>query len=162
MKAVPETPSQRGTIMNALSSFKSRAIYVAAALAIGLSSTTTKAQYQTERVRFDAPFAFEYGSQHLPAGRYVVTRETPFVTLIQGQSTGVMAMTQTASDMQPATKGKIVFRRYGQRYFLTQVWMPGKSSHLTFDQRKAMKRLEVAAAGAEPTKVEVALLETPR
>ncbi|MBB5058792.1 hypothetical protein HDF16_003506 [Granulicella aggregans] len=148
--------------MNALSSFKSRAIYVAAALAIGLSSTTTKAQYQADRVQFVAPFAFEYGSQHLPAGKYVVSRESSAITLIRGRSVGVMAITQTTSDLQPASKGKIVFRKYGQRYFLTQVWLPGKASHLTFDQKKAMRKLEVAAGNAEPTKVEVALLEPTR
>jgi hypothetical protein len=148
--------------MNALSSLKFRAIYLVAALAIGLSTTATQAQYQEERVQFNAPFAFEYGSQHLPAGRYTVSRESPAITLLRGKSVNVMAMTQTTSDLEPAGRGKIVFRKYGQRYFLSQVWIPGKSSHLTFDQKKAMRKLEVAARGAEPTTVEVALLEKPR
>jgi hypothetical protein len=148
--------------MNALANLKKQAVLFVAALTIGLSTTAAHAQYETQRVQFTAPFAFDYGSQQLPAGRYTVTRENAHILIVRNGAKSVMVMTQTSDDRETTTRGKVVFHRVGQRYFLSQVWIPGKSSHLTCGPTKTEKKLMVGQNNVAPSDVELALLEMPR
>ena len=152
--------------MNALSNLKNHAVVFVAVLAIGLSTSASHAQSQTDRVQFRTPFAFEYQSRVLPAGRYVVSRQYPRILLITDGPHSAMGLAQPTEDREPTTKGKIVFRKYGQRYFLSQVWVAGNSTHFEISRSKAEKRVEkeakIAMNGAAPSTVEMALLETPR
>ena len=72
--------------------------------------------------------------------------------LIRGAKTSGLVLTQLADDSLPATKGKAVFTRYGDKYFLRSVWVAGNNS-LFCGRAKAEHPLRVAAAKT-PTAVE--------
>jgi TRAP-type mannitol/chloroaromatic compound transport system substrate-binding protein len=138
---------------------------VAGSLAAIATPASANAQSQ-DRLRFKAPFAFEYGSTRLPAGVYTVHTQTPF-TLIGGTAANSSSITRLEWNGM-SEKGKIVFHKYGNRYFLSEVWMPGKSSHLVCSRTKAEKQAATAAKNTvalkEPlvSNVELAALEMPR
>ncbi len=75
------------------------------------------------------PFAFHIQQRDLPAGRYMLTRvgSTGGVVLIKNMATGnsiVFTVNQGFAAQAGAADPKLVFNRYGDRYFLSQVWTP--------------------------------------
>ena len=74
------------------------------------------------------PFDFTIGKTSFTAGEYVVRPNmSQSVLAIQSVDGRSAAMTLTnavqASKMSP--KARLIFNRYGDRYFLSQVWAPG-------------------------------------
>jgi hypothetical protein len=117
--------------------------------------------------RVNVPFAFESGSRHYTPGIYTIgictTRMGLEQTmLIRGTSQSGLVMTQMDQDSRRATQGKAVFQKYGNRYFLSQLWVAGKSEHVRFFTPKIQPKLQVAGNSTTPANVELALLETPR
>jgi hypothetical protein len=84
--------------------------------------------------------------------------------LIRGDSTSGFLITLPDEDRQPSETAKIVFRKYGNRYFFGEVWMEGEITHTHTAISKAEKRMTSELAGNKiaPTSVEVAALETSR
>jgi hypothetical protein len=70
-------------------------------------------------------------------------------------------MTWFQEDQQPSKKTQVVFRKYGDQYFLDSIWIAGETSHTYFLPTKT-ERVEMAANGTAPTGVIVAALERPR
>ena len=72
------------------------------------------------------PFDFMVGSQHMAAGTYDVTTDQSKV-LIRGEENGSasFAIAFWAYADKTQERAKLVFKRYGDRYFLSQVWYPG-------------------------------------
>jgi len=72
------------------------------------------------------PFSFYVGSKALPAGNYVVRPigSTHNVLAIQNADNHATALTIVPIGVQAATaqNTKLVFHRYGNTYFLSQVW----------------------------------------
>jgi hypothetical protein len=64
-------------------------------------------------------------------------------------------------DSHPAETTKVVFRRDGDQYFLSEIWIAGESSH-TYRLPSKQEEHEMAANKAVPTEVVVAALEMPR
>lgn len=98
------------------------------ALALFAASQPARAQ---RRLVADIPFAFTAGNMTLPAGEYRVQKLTddPATLLIQ-RTDGRAAMaviTYAASSDAPQAQSKLVFHRYGDRYFLSQIWAAGKT-----------------------------------
>jgi hypothetical protein len=92
---------------------------VAAAAVYGQSSETLK---------FNVPFDFIVGSQTLPAGQYSVEqRYTPDAVVIGSADHKQGAIVIGAPLQSPMTQQdrKLVFHRYGNTYFLTEVWGTG-------------------------------------
>jgi hypothetical protein len=148
--------------MNTPSIWKFRASLIAAFLAVAPLSPALHAQRQQMQVKVNVPFAFESGARHYTAGVYTVRMENQHTMVIQGSSESGLAMAQVADDSQPAKKGKAVFQRHGNQYFLSEIWVAGKSEHLYFPGSKADSKLQIAGNGTAPTEVELAVLETAR
>ena len=76
----------------------------------------------------NVPFGFHVGSVALPAGEYKVDPQAApgFVRLISADHKSV-AIIGTFATQAPKynEQGKLVFNRYGDNYFLSQVWPPG-------------------------------------
>lgn len=77
------------------------------------------------------PFAFTAGKMTLPAGEYRVrnTAEASSALLIQRTdgSAATYVMPNAVQANRPQTRSKLIFRCYGTRYFLSQVWIKGHS-----------------------------------
>jgi hypothetical protein len=87
---------------------------------------------QTQHVRADIPFNFVVGNKTLPAGTYDVRRisSRDDKTLLLQSRDGVSSMmlnSNAAQTLEPSTKTKLVFNRYGNQYFLSQIWVNGEA-----------------------------------
>jgi hypothetical protein len=65
------------------------------------------------------------------------------------------------NDGLPSTKGKAVFRHYGDQYFPRTIWVEDNASHLICGPSKAERESQIAA-GKRSTTVEVAVLKAGR
>jgi hypothetical protein len=148
--------------MNFLSKF--RAIVIASVFAVAALVPAAHAQSgsaQGNTVKVNVPFAFSCGPQHYTAGTYLIRDRSSNVVSILGKSRSGLAMTRIEQAYRPATVNKAVFRKYGDTYFLEELWTAGNTSHVTVAHAKAKKTAEVASNATVPV-VELALLEMPR
>jgi len=129
-------------------------IILVAALAAGAHAQTSR----TPTVLANIPFAFKVGAKTLPAGRYAVTVLNPAsdqtVLQIRSMDGRSAAITLTTSVIGTASKqGQLVFRRYGDQYFLAQAQMTGDSTGLAVAKTRAERSQAVASAGKSITVV---------
>lgn len=129
------------------------------ALAAGTFLTTSNAVAQEQAVVVQVPFAFENGSQHLPAGKYRIDLNSEPLMSLHGTvaNSAGFAMTIPAITSKPSQRGKVVFHRYGNRYFLSEVWMAGESTGRVCVMSRREKNLQIAQNAAAITNTELAL-----
>jgi hypothetical protein len=147
--------------MSILSMSKFRPILLAFIVAGATLSSASHAQVLEGAVIVNVPFAFQNGSQHFTAGLYTIRMESQNTLIIRGESSSGFAIPGFDKDSHPSETTKVVFRRYGDQYFIREVWVAGETNHTYFMPSKAEK-LEIAANRTAPTGVVVAALETPR
>jgi hypothetical protein len=139
---------------------KTRALVMAAMMALTAIATTRVAQAQEQRVAVNIPFDFVVGNMQLPAGEYVVSAsaETRGLILISAKAstTSVFVNTYPTTANAPQTESKLVFNRYGDRYFLSQVWREGASQGREIT--KSAREKEVAQSAALETEGQVTLV----
>jgi hypothetical protein len=147
--------------MSTLSMWKFSASLLAVILAAAPSSLVSQAQDIEESVVVEVPFAFGDGAQTFAAGRYSIRMDDHNILAIRGESNAGFAMAWFEEDSHPAETTKVVFRRDGDQYFLSEIWIAGESSH-TYRRPSKEERREEAANKAVPTEVVVAALAMPR
>ncbi|PWU11620.1 MAG: hypothetical protein C5B51_02245 [Terriglobia bacterium] len=95
-----------------------------------LVATAALAQSSLE-LKATIPFGFAVGNQTLPAGEYTVTGASAaspaLIIKSADQHAGGIAITNGVQANSEERTAKLVFHRYGDRYFLAQVW-PGTGS----------------------------------
>jgi hypothetical protein len=93
------------------------------------------------------PFRFIVGNRTLPAGKYEIKRvemTNPNVLEIQsvnGHRTQMFLTEDTRATARP-TRTELVFDRFGNKYFLSQIWVNGEKSGSELPKPAAEKRLE--------------------
>ena len=95
---------------------------VAIALLTVFSAGSASAQ---SNGNFAVPFEFHAGRHTLAAGNYTVTEISPRMLQVRSQdgSTNVIVEAPMAArSKKQVTAAKLTFRRYGDHYFLAQVW----------------------------------------
>jgi hypothetical protein len=145
--------------MSTLSLLKFRAGMIAAALAITPFSPARRAQDAGKLAQVNVPFAFDTASQHFDAGVYTIRTEGEHMLRFQGTSQSELVMTWVEDDAQPAKTGKAMFQKYGDRYFLSEISIAGKSCHLYFWPSEAEQELQVAGNKTAPMNVGLALVD---
>ena len=125
---------------------------------LGLLMVAGSAFAQNINVRANIPFSFKVSKDTLPAGQYevrTISSSGSHVLLINNREAGrgEMFLTHavTTSHAQ-ADKGKLVFKRYGDQYFLSQIWLPDNETGRELPQSAREREL---VAGYAPTKVVV-------
>jgi len=125
------------------------------------------AQISTHTMTANVPFGFEIGSRHLSPGTYRISTPVQNVVELQKGSEVAMIMTHCGEGSHPSKTAKIVFDRYGDHYFLRQVWFnPEEKNYLESAESKSekqAKRQELASnsSSKNPSNVELALLRLP-
>ena len=80
--------------------------------------------------RIDIPFAFVAGGAHLPPGQYFVYHPgDPYLIVIErndGRARAMEYVHPSGVDAQLSST-KLVFNKYGDQYFLSQVWTEADS-----------------------------------
>ena len=90
-------------------------------------TVTVQAQMMTPRplLTADVPFAFVAGGMNLPAGQYdvfhIMSPDWIMLKNVNAHSTAVL-LVHVASSPMGQSQPKLVFNRYGAKYFLSQVW----------------------------------------
>lgn len=127
-----------------------------------VASLAPRAHAQNTELRADVPFAFQYGSDHYAAGRYTITHLSDRFIVLRSKSKAGAVMVQSSYGAATTT-GKLVFNRYGNRYFLEQIWTPNEGTHLecikTRTEQLVRKELTVASNTAPPATVEMVSLQ---
>jgi hypothetical protein len=143
---------------------KTRALVMAGIMALTAMATTRVAQAQ-EALVVNVPFDFIAGNQNLPAGEYSVKvsqTDARIVLIERRDATAAMFIgTNTVVANTIQSESKLVFNRYGDRYFLSQVWNEGNS--LGRQLMKTSREKEIAQTAKNETQGQVTLVaELPR
>jgi hypothetical protein len=89
-------------------------------IAITALSQTVFAQTSRPSSKVDVPFAFDYGKQHFAAGIYTVSMRDQNILTLSGVNRTAWTMIQAGYDPTQHKNGYVTFRKYGNRYFLTE------------------------------------------
>ncbi len=92
-------------------------------LAIGSASA------QSTPATFKVPFGFVAGTTALPAGEYLISNGPAQGTLsLRGDDRHTIQVSAGSLEILNASgQTKLVFHRYGSRYFLSQLWIEGNN-----------------------------------
>jgi hypothetical protein len=148
--------------MKTLSNSKVHAGFLACALAATAMVSTSTATAQGRQMEVKVPFAFHNGSQRLPAGVYRVEIQSEHLILLRGSHGSGYAMGNPQMSQHTTSRGKVVFRRYGDQYFLREVWTNGSNTGIECLKSKQEKEAQIAAANIAPSGREVALVQQGR
>ena len=108
--------------------FITAALLVMAIIVAGVSAHAQSLQY---RLTADIPFEFSVSDQKLPAGKYWISRanQANGDAVLQIRSTdGNQTATRFSipiSTFNPKDEGELIFHRYGDQYFLSEIWPAG-------------------------------------
>jgi hypothetical protein len=83
---------------------------------------------QSGEIRANVPFKFLVNNTTLPAGEYTLSTigGGHEVVLIRGSEKTIMAANANGVQAgKPSDRTKLVFRCYGDRYFLSEIWVEG-------------------------------------
>jgi hypothetical protein len=99
---------------------------------------------QSYKITATVPFGYQVKGQNLEAGNYVITKDvsSPVMWLRNaedGKSVLLMTIASSVTDPEP----KLVFHRYGDRYFLAEIWIGFTGRSLTMSSAEK----EVMASG---------------
>jgi hypothetical protein len=125
---------------------KKRAIAVSILSVLFLLAAATPGQAQ-QPLRVKIPFAFVADKVALPAGEYLVqpARDGSPALIVQridgrGRSAAIL-MTNPVEKRDWKSKSCLVFRSYGERYFLSEMWTAGARSGRQFHTSPIEKEL---------------------
>jgi hypothetical protein len=122
-----------------------------------LITSTLFAQTRQGDVVADVPFAFVVAGRTLPAGQYIVSGLNDNLEIHDRQNHRVFVPAHSAQRSADENKSKMVFHRYGDTYFLSEVWVGGSSIGRALFPSRAER--ELAGSGRER---EVAVLRLTR
>ena len=114
-----------------------------------------------QRIRVDIPFEFHLADAVLPAGQYEVNvgahnmESQVSFDCSASQAQAITSTYPTGGGADALTEGRLVFNKYGETYFLSQVWSPGYSQGRAMNQSKTEH--EIARATRSDQKKQVIL-----
>jgi hypothetical protein len=127
---------------------------IATAAFLGLLLMSSLAPVYAQSLKFEVPFDFVAAQGTMPAGEYRVTPNQPsqgVVRLVNSKgSSAVICFAHAIQSSRPSNTAKLVFNRYGNQYFLSQVWSPGTDRGHALPPSKAER--EIARNFSKPGK----------
>ena len=115
------------------------------------------------RVQANIPFDFTAAESSLRAGVYAVemiSDNAVLVRSIDGKKS-VLLMARQADPVATRKPARIIFNRYGDRYFLSQAWVSGgdvgRELHPSGAERRLERELSLAKGDGKSEKVQVAV-----
>lgn len=115
-----------------------------AVVVLTLVGTVATAHAQGSRTQsVNIPFNFNVGDENLPAGDYKVTRlmNGGEAIAISGSESAIR-LTSLIVKNEPARRSKLVFHRYGDTYFLSELWTAGDANGRRLVKSKTEGRLQ--------------------
>lgn len=114
---------------------------------VTLAATPSHAQIL---LKADVPFSFSAGYGVLPAGEYSIAKVGIGQMLLvrEGQRGVELMVPKTTESRNDINSAKLVFHRYGDEYFLAEIWTNADESVRTLSVHPRERQL--AKAGASP------------
>ena len=118
---------------------------------VALATAAVSAQQSTRRVVANIPFNFTVGNTDMPAGAYSVQATSVGSGILRISGTNNSnSIVRLSSSLHRSTagNGKLVFHRYQDQYFLSEIWATGESEGrqlLKSSREKTMKREQLAS-----------------
>ena len=119
---------------------KQLSVLLGMVLLVGMS-----AYAQTLNLKADVPFNFIISGATLPAGEYTIQGlGAGSAIAVRGPNpkANIVVLSQRCASIDATKQSKLVFHRYGDRYFLTQLWVAGSDSGRQLP--KSPREMEVA------------------
>lgn len=112
--------------------------------------TSMGAVAQEPAIKANIPFAFTVGNTKLPAGQYSITSRVEGVVRLQSSNNASVAtVVSLHSNDESRSESKLVFVKYGDRYFLHRVLSASYSDmNLDIAPGKAEKEARIAEANS--------------
>lgn len=132
---------------------------IALATLAAIASVSPALHAQTLQARVNVPFSFDCGKAHLAAGPYSMTVDDKGILVLRQANHAIMALTERGYTPTGHGTSQATFRRYGNRYFLTEI-STAENLHIYVAESGAEKRAtrELATRGQIGTQVAIALL----
>lgn len=115
----------------------------------------------THQLVAEIPFDFTVCQKQLPAGKYTVrpiSRANPSVLLVHGdKNLSEIICTQDVRGDRAAAEGSLIFNRYGDQRFLSELWFPGEKvgSRVVKSEREEALIRELPARKREKVTVKI-------
>ena len=137
-------------------------IFATATLAAtALLSQALHAQVSPHPSQVNVPFAFNCGDQHFAPGIYMMEMSGSNVLSLSGQSQRGWLVFLSESQAAMSAQGSVVFRKYGNRYFLAE-YRPANSpisARIVKSKLERRAARDFAANKEDQGRVRLALLE---
>ena len=122
-------------------------------VALAFVTAVVSANGQSQGVRADIPFEFAVGDKALPSGEYAIKSATAGgeAMMIRGEDSksSVMRLTTPIQDKRNRGQVKLVFHRYGERYFLAEVWTGENGRELLKSRQERAIERELASISSK-------------
>ena len=128
-----------------------------------LAAVSVNAQrLSDDSLAVNIPFDFAFGETRLPAGNYTLRRivlpsSYDRVVIQSGRGDTHTVMTRPNRNSEVSKQSNLVFNRYGDQYFLSQVWMSGSDTGRELfqsrNERNLAKESKLARSKSEHQKV---------
>jgi hypothetical protein len=100
-------------------------------------------------IRANVPFSFTVGDKALPAGQYTastITQGNAIVIRSADSKDAAVRLSNAVKDSDNNSQAKLVFHRYGQRYFLSEVWLGNTTGHQLLKSKQERSVIRELAA----------------
>ena len=129
---------------------------------LGLLLVAACANAQSVNVKANVPFDFMVGKSTLPAGEYSIqsisTGASDVLAIRGGKTNQMLTSANHAETLNPSKNSRLVFHKYGDQYFLAQIWLEGDRA----GRELKISRREAEVAKNVPTSEEVIVLAALR
>jgi hypothetical protein len=113
---------------------------ITALLTLANVATAARALSSNPAVLAKVPFDFTVGHEQLPSGTYSISRDPWGLVTMQSVDRRVTVIVTTTSEPYSISGNKLVFRRYGDRYFLGKVSTSVFSAHFPLSKMEKTVR----------------------
>jgi hypothetical protein len=112
-----------------------------------VTAVASNAQSGGRKLNADIPFDFVVGDKTLAAGEYSIRQITTnsdsgLAIRSRDGNHKAMRLTNAVSSGTRAKRASLTFRRYGNTYYLAQVWLPGSAEGRETLKSKAERSIE--------------------
>jgi hypothetical protein len=119
-----------------------------------VTALAADAQTQGRQLSANVPFDFIVGDKAMSAGQYRIgriTREADGAIVVSSADSGsnAMRLTNVVQAEKAAKQSTLVFHRYGDKYYLAQIWTAGNREGRELLKSKSQRALERQSASEE-------------
>lgn len=105
-----------------------------------VAQVTTSAGMYIQPQVFETTFAFQVGDKTLPAGTCRIEQPIPGLLMFspaKGKGVTATVITRLAQPSVPLVASKIVFDKVGDKYYVSEIWLPEQDGFLVRGTKEA-------------------------